>query len=52
MPKRWKTPRERNYESNRIEKIKEILALHRDELREHFRIKEIDVFGSYVRGEL
>jgi predicted nucleotidyltransferase len=36
---------------NRIEKIKEILAMHRDELRERFKVKEIGVFGSYVRGE-
>jgi len=33
---------------NGIEKIKEIQAQHRDELRECFRVKEIGVFGSYV----
>lgn len=35
----------------RIEEIKGILAMHRDELRERFKVKEIGVFGSYVRSE-
>jgi predicted nucleotidyltransferase len=35
----------------RIEEIKGILAMHRDELRKRFKVKEIGVFGSYVRGE-
>ena len=34
-----------------IEEIKGILAMHMDELRGHFKVKEIGVFGSYVRGE-
>jgi len=29
----------------------EILRQHRDELRDRFYVKEIGVFGSYVRGE-
>lgn len=34
-----------------IKKIKGILAMHGDELRERFKVKELGVFGSYVRGE-
>ena len=34
-----------------IEEIKGILAEHKEELRERFRVREIGVFGSYVRGE-
>ncbi|MDI6890632.1 MAG: nucleotidyltransferase domain-containing protein, partial [Thermodesulfovibrionales bacterium] len=34
-----------------IENIKKILADHRDELRREHKIKEIAIFGSYVRGE-
>jgi predicted nucleotidyltransferase len=32
-----------------IKKIKGILAMHGDELRERFKVKELGVFGSYVR---
>ncbi|MDY6964943.1 MAG: nucleotidyltransferase family protein [Halobacteriota archaeon] len=34
-----------------IGKIKEILASHKDELKNRFKVREIGVFGSYVRGE-
>jgi len=34
-----------------IEEIKEILTDHKHELRDHFRVKELGVFGSYVRGQ-
>jgi len=34
-----------------LEEVKEILARHREELRERFRVKEMGIFGSYVRGE-
>lgn len=34
-----------------LEEIKEILTAHKKELRERFRVKEIGVFGSYVREE-
>jgi len=34
-----------------IENIKKILADHKDELREKYRITAIGIFGSYVRGE-
>lgn len=34
-----------------IEKIREILTSHWDELRDRFKVKELGVFGSYVRGE-
>ena len=34
-----------------MEKIKAILNKHRDELREKYKIAEIGIFGSYIRGE-
>ena len=36
---------------NTIEGIKEILARHKDELMESFKLKERGVFGSCVRGQ-
>lgn len=35
----------------RLEEIKEILRNHKVEIKEKFRVKEIGIFGSYVRGE-
>ena len=34
-----------------VEKIKETLAEHKQELRERFKVDEIGIFGSYVRKE-
>ncbi|MDA8325596.1 MAG: nucleotidyltransferase family protein [Nitrospiraceae bacterium] len=34
-----------------LEKIKDILNKHRDELRGKYKITEIGIFGSYIRGE-
>jgi predicted nucleotidyltransferase len=34
-----------------VDKIKEILARNKGELRRRFKVKDIGVFGSYVRGE-
>jgi hypothetical protein len=34
-----------------VEGIKQILLLHKDDLKEKFKVKTIGVFGSYVRGE-
>lgn len=34
-----------------FDEIKEILKRHKKELRERFGVKEIGIFGSYVRGE-
>ncbi|MDA8088983.1 MAG: nucleotidyltransferase family protein [Nitrospiraceae bacterium] len=34
-----------------LEKIKDILNKHRDELREKYKLAEIGIFGSYIRGE-
>jgi len=34
-----------------VEEIRGILAKHKEELKERFRVKEIGIFGSYVRGE-
>lgn len=34
-----------------LNKIKDILNKHRDELREKYKITEIGIFGSYIRGE-
>ncbi len=35
----------------KIEEIKRILEVHKEELRGRYGIKEIGIFGSYVRGE-
>jgi len=35
----------------KIEEIKKILEVHKEELRRGYGIKEIGIFGSYVRGE-
>jgi predicted nucleotidyltransferase len=35
----------------KVNEIKEILAEHKEKLRTMFKVKEIGVFGSYVRGE-
>lgn len=34
-----------------LDEIKEILKDHEKELREKYRVKEIGIFGSYLRGE-
>src|SRR3989304_977455 len=34
-----------------LENLKKILALHKEELAEKFKVKEIGLFGSYVRDE-
>ncbi|MDI6801355.1 MAG: nucleotidyltransferase family protein [Thermodesulfovibrionales bacterium] len=34
-----------------FEEIKEMLRKHKDELKEQYGLKEIGIFGSYVRGE-
>lgn len=34
-----------------IEEIKSILRGQKDRLRKTYRVKEIGIFGSYVRGE-
>ncbi len=34
-----------------IEKIKALLAKHKDELEEKFKVKEIGIFGSFARKE-
>ena len=31
--------------------MKETLARHKEELRKRFKVKEIGIFGSYVKGE-
>ncbi|MEM4959764.1 MAG: nucleotidyltransferase domain-containing protein [Nanopusillaceae archaeon] len=33
-----------------IEEIKEILNAHKGELKERFGVKEIGIFGSYIKG--
>jgi len=35
----------------KLEEIKSILAEHREELRQKYKVKRIGVFGSFVRGE-
>ena len=34
-----------------LEELKEILREHKEELGRKFKVKEIGIFGSYVRGE-
>ena len=34
-----------------IQEIKKTLEQHKEELKERYKIKEIGIFGSYVRGE-
>jgi len=34
-----------------LEEIKKVLSEHKGELRERFKVKEIGIFGSFVRGE-
>jgi predicted nucleotidyltransferase len=34
-----------------LEEIKTILRQHKEELRAKYKVKEIGVFGSYVRGQ-
>lgn len=34
-----------------LERIKNILKEHKEELREKYGVKEIGIFGSYVRGD-
>lgn len=35
----------------KIDKVKKILTEHRDELRREYKIIEMGIFGSYIRGE-
>ena len=35
----------------KLDEIKSTLAKHKEELRSECRVKEIGIFGSYVRGE-
>jgi predicted nucleotidyltransferase len=34
-----------------FEQIKELIQKHKEELRKQYGLKEIGIFGSYVRGE-
>jgi hypothetical protein len=34
-----------------VEEIKRILVMHKEELREKFKVKELRIFGSTIRGE-
>ena len=34
-----------------LKQIQSILSKHKEELRRKYNVKEIGVFGSYVRGE-
>lgn len=34
-----------------FEEIKETIKLHKKDLKEEYGVKEIGIFGSYVRGE-
>ena len=34
-----------------LEKLKAALASHKEDLKEHYKVDEIGLFGSYVRNE-
>lgn len=34
-----------------VNEIKKVLAEHKEELKQKYNVKEIGIFGSYVRGE-
>jgi len=34
-----------------LAEIKKVLEMHKEKLKERFGVKEIGIFGSYVRGE-
>ena len=34
-----------------LEEIRNVLASHRQELKDKYKVKNIGIFGSYVRGE-
>lgn len=34
-----------------LEKIQKMLMIHKQELKKKYSIKDIEIFGSYVRGE-
>lgn len=34
-----------------LEEVKQLLSEHKEELRRRFRVSEMGVFGSFVRGE-
>jgi predicted nucleotidyltransferase len=35
----------------KIDRIKNIIIQHKDELRDKYKILEIGIFGSYIRGQ-
>ncbi len=34
-----------------VDEIRDILAQHKKELADRYKVKEIGIFGSYIRGE-
>lgn len=34
-----------------LDEIKNVLKSHKEELRERYEVREIGIFGSYIRGE-
>ena len=38
-------------EAVKIEEIKKVISNYKKELKEKYKVKEIGIFGSYVRGE-
>ena len=34
-----------------IDQIKKTLGIHKEELKKNYQVKDIGIFGSYVRGE-
>ena len=46
-----KLERQINNGAKTLDEIKRILLLHKQELKEQYKIKSIGIFGSYARGE-
>ena len=44
-------PRDRRSNVKTIEEIREILEDHKEEVSRKYKIREIGIFGSFVRGE-
>ncbi|MEW6675832.1 MAG: nucleotidyltransferase family protein [Nitrospirota bacterium] len=51
MSKKSKSENRRTGSVKTLEEINVILKDHKEELKKRYKIKEIGVFGSYIRGE-
>ena len=47
---KWPLNSNRGGEAVKIEEIKKVISNYKKELKEKYKVKEIGIFGSYVRG--